>query len=93
MFFCALPFGLSNSGYIFFKVVRVLVQFWRASGHLVVMFHDDGIGGHKDYHKAIESSSYIRSSLINFGCLIAEEKCVWVPSLQAYGWVISGICL
>ena len=83
MVFCALPFGLSTSGYVFSKVVRVLVQFWRASGHLVVMFLDDGIGGHKDHHKAIESSSYIRSSLINFGFLIAEGKCVWVPSLQA----------
>ena len=81
--FCALPFGLSTSGYVFSKVLRVLVQFWRASGHLVVMFLDDGIGGHKSLHRAIESSSHIRSSLVNLGFLIAEEKCVWVPSLQA----------
>ena len=81
--FCALPFGLSTSGYVFSKVIRVLVQFWRASGHLVVMFLDDGIGGHKSLHRAIESSSHIRSSLVNLGFLIAEEKCVWVPSLQA----------
>ena len=81
--FCALPFGLSTSGYIFSKVIRVLVQFWRASGHLMVMFLDDGIGGHKSLHRAIESSSHIRSSLVNLGFLIAEEKCVWVPSLQA----------
>ena len=45
--FCALPFGLGTSGYIFSKVVRVLVQFWRAAGHLVVMFLDDGIGATK----------------------------------------------
>ena len=45
--FCALPFGLSTSGYIFSKVLRVLVQYWRAAGLLAVRFLDDGIGGTK----------------------------------------------
>ena len=49
----------------------------------MVMFLDDGIGGHKSLHRAIESSSHIRSSLVNLGFFIAEEKCVRVPSLQA----------
>ena len=47
------------------------------------MFLDDGIGGHKSRSKAVESSRYIRNSLTDFGFLIAEEKCVWEPSLQA----------
>ena len=56
--FCSLPFGLSTSGYIFSKVVRVLVQFWRTAGHLVVMFLEDGLGGHKSRYNAVESSRY-----------------------------------
>ena len=81
--FCALPFGLSTSGYIFSKVIRVLVQYWRAAGLLAVMFLDDGIGGHKDWRRASESSKYIESSLNQFGFLIAEDKCSWEPTLTA----------
>ena len=54
------------------------------------MFLDDGIGGHKDRYKAVESSDYIKHSLDEFGFLIAQDKCKWGPSLEAvwlgYHW-------
>ena len=45
-FFCfvVLPFGLSTAPYIFTKVCRVLVKFWRSNGVKIVIFIDDGIG-------------------------------------------------
>lgn len=45
--FCVLPFGLATAGYIFSKVLRVLVKYWRGQGHKVIMYLDDGIGGNK----------------------------------------------
>ena len=32
--FKVLPFGLTSAPYIFTKVIRQLVKFWRAHGHL-----------------------------------------------------------
>lgn len=81
--FSSLPFGLATAGYIFTKVLRVLVQYWRSVAHQIVMFLDDGIGGHKDRYKAVQSSDYIKRSLDQFGFLIAQDKCKWEPSLEA----------
>ena len=39
--FNSLPFGLSTSGHIFLKVLRVVVKFWRTKGHKIIMFLDD----------------------------------------------------
>ena len=42
--FTVLPFGLSTSPYIFTKIVRPLVKYWRLKGIPIVVFIDDGIG-------------------------------------------------
>ena len=47
--FSVLPFGLSSAPYIFTKLVRALVCYWRGLGRRVVMFLDDGIGGAPDF--------------------------------------------
>ena len=39
--FTCLPFGLSSACYIFTKVVRPLVKFWRSKGFLIVLYLDD----------------------------------------------------
>ena len=65
----SLPFGLSTAGHIFTKVLRVVVQFWRANGHKIIMFLDDGIGGHKSLDNTIKSSTVARDSLISLGFL------------------------
>lgn len=43
--FNVLPFGISTAGYIFTKVMREIVKFWRSKGIRIVMYLDDGIGG------------------------------------------------
>lgn len=40
--FNVLLFGLLLVGYVFIKVVRVLVKYWRLCGILVIMYLDDG---------------------------------------------------
>ena len=47
------------------------------------MFLDDGIGGHKDRYKPVDSSDYIKHSLDEFDFLIAQDKCIWGSSLEA----------
>ncbi|XP_062611724.1 uncharacterized protein LOC134273549 [Saccostrea cucullata] len=50
--FKVLSFGLSTAGYIFSKVMREVVKFWRSTGHKIVMYLDDGMGGAATLHEA-----------------------------------------
>ncbi|XP_053391340.1 uncharacterized protein LOC128554120, partial [Mercenaria mercenaria] len=88
--FNVLPFGISTAGYIFTKVLRVLVEKWRSLGLKVVLFLDDGLGGANSYECALRDSVFVRQDLINFGFLLAEEKCNWQPCLRlvwlGYNW-------
>ena len=51
--FNSLPFGIKTAGHIFTKLLKVVVTFLRANGHKVIMFLDDGIGGHTDLETAV----------------------------------------
>ena len=84
--FCVLPFGLCTAGFIFSKVMRVVVAYRRALGYRVVMFLDDGIGGDKSYEEALQVSTFVRESIPKFGFLIAEAKCCWEPA-QVCTWL------
>ena len=77
--FNSLPFGLSSAGHIFTKTVRVVVAYLRSFGHKIVLYLDDGIGGDNNYDKAFQSSNFVRETFAEFGFLIAEDKCSWVP--------------
>ena len=81
--FNSLAFGIASAGHIFSKVLRVVVAFWRAKGHTIIMFLDDGIGGARTLDEAVRSSIFAKESLLGLGFLLAEEKCKWEPSLQA----------
>lgn len=84
--FNALPFGIRTAGHIFTKILRVVVSYLRANSHKVIMFLDDGIGGHKSLEFATRSSQFVKQSLIEFGFLLADEKCNWVP-VQKVVWL------
>ncbi|MEW8548152.1 MAG: reverse transcriptase domain-containing protein [Candidatus Thiodiazotropha sp.] len=79
--FNVLPFGISTAGYIFTKVLRAVVKSWRAKGHRIIVFLDDGIGGAKGIERALAMSTFIRQDLLAFGFLLADEKCSWDPAL------------
>ena len=78
--FNVLPFGISTAGYLFTKLLKVPLKKWRSEGHKVILFLDDGLGGKGTYAEALLSGKYIREDLQNFGFLVAEEKCQWLPS-------------
>ena len=81
--FNSLAFGIASAGHIFSKVLRVVVALWRAKGHKIIMFLDDGIGGARTLDEAVRSSIFAKESLLGLGFLLAEEKCKWEPSLKA----------
>ena len=84
--FFVLPFGFSTAGFIFTKLMRVVVKKWQTLGFKVVIFLDDGLGGDQPYDKSLKASNFMRGDLLNFGFLIADEKCNWQP-LYAASWL------
>jgi len=77
--YCSLPFGICTAGHIFTKMLRVVVAHLRSQGHKIIMFLDDGIGGGRSYSEALLSSQVTQSSLLEFGFLLAHDKCFWEP--------------
>lgn len=84
--YTVLPFGLATSGYIFSKVTREIVKYWRGKGFKIIMYLDDGLGGATYYEEALSTSKIIKSDLEQFGFHIAEEKCIWTP-VQKLDWL------
>ena len=41
--FCLLPFGISSAGYIFTKLTRPLIEYWRSQNIRVLVYLYDGI--------------------------------------------------
>ena len=61
--FTVLPFGLSVGPYIFSKVMRPLVRYWRSKALSIVVYLDDGISAAQSFSKCEEHSLLVRSDL------------------------------
>ena len=77
--FKVLPFGLTSAPYIFTKVMRQLVKFWRGCGHLALMYLDDGIGGNLSRETAKNISVQVRKDLASAGFTCNDKKSNWEP--------------
>ena len=62
--FCVLPFGLSSAPYLFTKLFKPVLKFWRSQGIPIVMFLDDGLGGAANELSAKNNSLKIRTDLV-----------------------------
>ena len=72
--FKVLPFGLSTACYLFTKLMRPLVRYWRGRGLKTIIYLDDGIIAVKGKVEAtVEESA---------GLIVNIEKCVWEPSCK-----------
>ena len=65
--FKVLPFGLTSAPYVFTKVVRQLVKYWRGRGYLILMYLDDSIGGDMSVERARILSDSVRQDLASSG--------------------------
>ena len=84
--YTVLPFGLTSAPFIFTKVMRVLIKFWRENLIMIAIFIDDGLGTNKDYEKTKKDSSFVKKSLKSSGFLENIEKSVWEPQ-QVIQWL------
>ena len=69
---------MSTAGFIFSKLVREIIKFWRSKHLKVVAYPDDGIGGVETFENAYKDSKSIQVDLSKFSFIIASEKCQWV---------------
>ena len=74
-----MPFGLSSAPYVFTKVVRQLVKYWRGRGNLILMYLDDGIGGDMSVERARILSNSVCEDLALSGFTANNDKSIWEP--------------
>jgi len=80
--FTVLPFGLSVGPYIFSKVMRPLVKYWRSKAITIVLDLDDGISAATNFSKCQGNSLLVRSDLFK----LLPSCCQWFP-LQVICWL------
>ena len=79
--FKVLPFGLTSAPYVFTKVVRQLVKYWRGPSNLILMYLDDGIGGDMSVERSRILSDSVRQDLpSSAGFTANDDKSVWEPT-------------
>ena len=69
--FKVLPIGLSTACYLFTKLMRPLVRYWRGRGLKAIVYLDDGIVAVKREEKAKVESSKVEQDL---GLLLVWKK-------------------
>ena len=72
--FCVFPFGFSMAHYIFTKVTRVWLRYWRMSGVKCQLYTDNGSGGHKTREEAKLVVQRIQSDLRQAGFVPNDNK-------------------
>ena len=72
--FTVLPFGLSNAPFLFIKMDRPLIKYWRLQVKRVACFLDDGLNITFGYSKSETSLKFALNTLINARFLTNIEK-------------------
>ena len=80
--FAVLPFGLSTACYVFTKLMRPMVRYWRDKGLKAIVYLDDGIIAVKGETAALEASTQVKQDLESAGFVTNTEKSFWVPSKE-----------
>ena len=84
--FVVLPFGLTSAPFVFTKIVRCLVKFWRGQGIKICVYLDDGLGVENSSVLARKHSKIVERSLLNSGFLANKTKIIWEPT-QTISWL------
>lgn len=91
--FTVLPFGLSSASYLFTKLTRPLVYYWRANGLISFVYIDDGIIVNPSLDLALTNSPFVRNTIARSGFVASKTKCVWTPrrSILILGLIIDSL--
>ena len=77
--FTVLPFGLATACYVFTKLLRLLVKWWRGQGLRAVVYLDDGIVVTSSLEAVTHASSTVQTTLQWAGLVVNIEKSQWNP--------------
>ena len=80
--FTVLVFGLARAPFVFTKVVKVLVGYWRGCGIHIFSFIDDFFGGASTYHQTAIISAKGKMNLELCGFVANVKKSQWHPSQE-----------
>ena len=75
--FTVLPFGLTSAPFIFTKIVRPLVKYWRFTSVKITCFLDYGIGIEYNYEEPKRKSEFVRETLTKSGFIPNIQKSAW----------------
>ena len=84
--FRVLPFGLATAPFVFTKLLKALIKYWRSQGIPIVVFLDDGLGGGPTQRQAKTHSLTVHADLLKCGFLVNEDNSQWTP-LQEIIWL------
>ena len=84
--FTVLPFGLTSAPFIFTRVVRPLVKYWRFSSIKITCFLDDEIGIEYNYEEAKHKSEFVQETLTKSGFLPNNQESTW-ESCRILTWL------
>ena len=84
--FKVLPFGLAPACYIFTKLLRPLVKYWRSQGLRAIVYLDDGVIAVSGKEAAQKASHSVRADLVKAGFVEHSAKCTWEPT-QRLCWL------
>ena len=89
--FTQLPFGLSSACYIFTKLTRPLIKYWRAQGLNVFIYIDDGLAVCLSRTQALRASAQVQLDLKQAGFVVNEKKSHWNPTrhIQWLGFIVD----
>ena len=76
-----LPFGLTSAPFVFTKVMRCLVTFWRAQGIKISVFIDDGLGSADKVQSNIYSV-VVKKPQTEAGFVVNTQKSIWQPQRE-----------
>ena len=77
--FTVLPFGLSTGPYIFTKVTRPLVRYWRLQAFRIAVYLDNGLGVCPTFTDCCSQSMSVKSDLFHAGFVVNTKKSFWAP--------------
>ena len=77
--FTVLVFGLASAPFVFTKVVKVLIKYWRAAGIRIFGYVDDVFGGGHSFTETKQSSQRVLKDLFHSGFVENTKKSQWDP--------------
>ena len=72
--YVVLAFGITSAPFIFTKVMRELVRYWRRNSIKIACFIDDGAGHERNYEKARKKANFVKKTPYTYPVSLRTKK-------------------